>query len=327
MMCNQVSISVIIATYKQYDILIDCLKSLHIDCSLNFEVIVVDDGGNLDKNIENEILWLNIKWIYISTNVGQAGAQLKGAQLASGEILAFLDDDAAIDKNWILSIYNYFENYKDISVMVGHILPIDDSHILSRMRQTIYDLRAKKYSDLEYRNNLINKYNLHDDPEITICDHVSGGNFAIRKKLFFYINGFRTDIRRNNDHDFSKRILEAGYCIGYNPSMIIYHHHHKGYQVLFKNMIAEGRSHIKMLPRNKLKIFLDIFSNFFFIPFKIINFKEMLNADKIKIKVYFIYTFLQFLDEIGRILEGFRIMFFGFKKNDKMTQKKHVDDQ
>ena len=84
--------------------------------------------------------------------------------------------------------------------------------------------------------------------------------------------------------------------------------------MLFKNMIAEGRSHIKMLPRNKSKVFLDIFINLFCFPFKIIKFKEMFNADKNKVKVYFIYTFLQFLDEIGRILQGLRFIVLGFDK-------------
>lgn len=318
-MNREVSISVIIATYKRYEKLCNCLNSL-LRNKLNgfdkFEVIVVDDGGHLKRKIETEINGLDIKWIYNKENKGQPAAQATGVKQAKGKLLAFLDDDAEVDNNWLKSIYDYFLQNDDIDVVLGRIEPIDITHVLPRMRQKIYDRRDKKYCDPNFVKKMKEKYKLNVRSCTNLSDHISGGNFACRRELLEFIGGFREHIRRNNDTDMSTRILESGNAIGYNPQMIILHHHSKSYKVLFRTSFIEGRNYIRMVQNTKttkIKLFFEVIINLLLAPFRIISFPEMLEADKFFIKPYLIYTGIKILDALGRVHEFNLIVFHAQK--------------
>ena len=305
-MNSEYKISVIIATYKRYQKLYDCLQSL-VECSgrydKKFEVIVVDDGGRLCKKIEKEFEKLDIKWVYLAHNSGQPAAQGTGADRAKGEILAFLDDDAVVDAHWLSAIEHCFEQYPDIGAVVGKINPIDTGHLLPRMRQQIYERRHREYMDGTAQERIREKYGYSTSQNVPLSDHISGGNFAIYGSVLKQIGGFSRNLSRGSDGEMTRRLLMAHVLVAYEPEMIIFHHHNTKYLTLFKNNIEEGKTKVKSAcPEVSLHhLWKKALTDLVMSPFRILRFPEMFEADRFYFRVYFVYWFVQLFDAIGQV--------------------------
>ena len=85
-------VSVIIPTYNRAAFLLDVLESVHCQTKMPFEVIVVDDGStdNTREALFNSVY--KVHYIY-QKNRGPAAARNAGIAVATGNIIAFLDDD------------------------------------------------------------------------------------------------------------------------------------------------------------------------------------------------------------------------------------------
>lgn len=96
-------VSVIIPTYNEENVILDCLESLGRQTYRDFEIIVVDDGSK-DKtlfyleNLEKRIRDLKV---IRQKHKGAGAARNKGAKFARGEILVFVDADMTFDKDFI----------------------------------------------------------------------------------------------------------------------------------------------------------------------------------------------------------------------------------
>lgn len=92
-------VSVVIATYRRPKELERALESVNQQIYKNFEVIVVDDNGESDfQNMTDEVVQAisidaPVKNIKHGVNKGYAAARNTGIKAASGEFVAFLDDD------------------------------------------------------------------------------------------------------------------------------------------------------------------------------------------------------------------------------------------
>lgn len=304
-------ISIIIATYRRYQLLLECLESLSIarqNCAVNFEVIVVDDGGALPREIERQVSGLEIRWVYLEQNLGQPGAQAVGVQQARGEILAFLDDDAIVAPHWPQVISRYLRQNPDIGAVLGKIEAVDLSHILARMRQQIYDRRHRLYTSPDYIARLKAEYNLTVGAVPGLSNHISGGNFAIRRTVLASIGGLAESVRLGCDDLMSQRLLQAGQAIGYLPEMVIYHHHNQSFRTLFRNNFHEGRDRVRIAQLSgSSKLIGQALLNLFRVPFRIIEFPEMLAADRNAVLVYGIYTCVQLFDALGQIYQAVSI--------------------
>lgn len=89
-------ISVIIPTYNEEDVILDCLNSLSKQSLKDFETIVVDDGST-DKTIEKV---KNVK-VLQQKHLGPGAGRNLGVNHAKGDILVFVDSDMTFDKNFL----------------------------------------------------------------------------------------------------------------------------------------------------------------------------------------------------------------------------------
>lgn len=98
-------ISVIIPTYNEESVIVDCLKSLEKQSFKYFEVIVVDDGStDTTYEVVSKCQMPNAKF-QIKTirtkHLGAGGARNEGAKQAKGDILVFVDSDMTFDKHFL----------------------------------------------------------------------------------------------------------------------------------------------------------------------------------------------------------------------------------
>jgi glycosyltransferase involved in cell wall biosynthesis len=88
------------------------------------EIIVVVDGN---KELYNELVKGGIevdklKLILNEENLGLSQSRNRGTIEARGDIIAFFDDDAVADKNWVEELVRMYEEHDAIAAG-GKILP------------------------------------------------------------------------------------------------------------------------------------------------------------------------------------------------------------
>ncbi|MGQ3674134.1 glycosyltransferase [Xanthobacter sp. TB0139] len=111
--------SVIIPTYERHDMLRDVIQRLARQEYRDFEVIVIDQSAAPWDGAQEDF---GLDLAYVHSDVrGAVTARNTGALLASGEILAFTDDDTQPPPGWLAAAAGRFET-QDIAGLEGLIL-------------------------------------------------------------------------------------------------------------------------------------------------------------------------------------------------------------
>lgn len=200
-------VSVIIPTYNRPERLHTCLSSLSAQDAqqTSFEVIVVNDGGSdvssVTRSFENT---LNIRQVF-QPNAGPAAARNRGASLASGSFLAFLDDDCSPMPDWISSIIKHAGPGLLIGGKVTNLL---SDNLYSEACQTLIDflyIHLGKSSDLFFTSN----------------------NMVMSAADFQRIGGFDTSFRTSagEDRELCIRAERMGIQLIHQPEIRIGHSH------------------------------------------------------------------------------------------------------
>src|ERR1017187_3931880 len=108
------SISVIIATKDRHHQIATCLDAINSQTCLPKEIIVVDASG--DDKVKNEVEKNNpykTEVKYIHSSPGLTLQRNIGVKAASGELIAFLDDDIVLENDYFERIIPVFANDKE----------------------------------------------------------------------------------------------------------------------------------------------------------------------------------------------------------------------
>lgn len=103
---SPVKLSVIIPTYNEEHVIDACIESLRKQTLRSFEIIIVDDGST-DKTPD-----LIARWAAENKSItmlrqkhkGPGEARNRGAKLAKGKILVFVDADMTFDKDFLAAL-------------------------------------------------------------------------------------------------------------------------------------------------------------------------------------------------------------------------------
>jgi len=116
-------LSIVIVTYDSHKELFENLYSLNEQTRKDFEVIVVDNGGDLSElEKRTKEFDFGLCGVELRNNFGPSAARNIGAGPAKAAYIAFLDDDAAADRNLVSNILRHFEE-SGIPGLRGRVLP------------------------------------------------------------------------------------------------------------------------------------------------------------------------------------------------------------
>jgi glycosyltransferase involved in cell wall biosynthesis len=177
------AVSVIIVAYNTKGKLIECIDSLLANNDGDYEIVVVDNGGN--GEVLEKLLNYNLLYIASPHNFNPSEGRNIGAYFSRGDILAFLDDDAIVEKNYINSIIGAFDNHQ-IMGLRGRIIPKTD-HPNNKIAGH-YDLGVD------------NKYIRYVGTE---------GNSAFRRREYIEIGGMNPLLFGHEGIELSYRIEKA----------------------------------------------------------------------------------------------------------------------
>ncbi|MER3446464.1 MAG: hypothetical protein C4291_06250 [Candidatus Dadabacteria bacterium] len=208
-------ISLIICTRDRADLLKSCLQSLSKSSVEFHEIIVVDQSSNIAATISviEELLPVirNLRYIPTETR-GLSKARNVGIKIATGDIVAFTDDDCIVTSDWAEAIIHEFKRDKDTMAVYGKVPPVFDG---ARTRKMLA-IRLKDNRQ-EYKR-LVNPWEFQ-----------SGNNMALRRGVFKEIGYFDellgpgAELRNCDDADMAYRLLRCGLKVVYTPEAVIYH--------------------------------------------------------------------------------------------------------
>ncbi len=124
---NHPFITVIIPTFNRYQLLRQCLEGLsRLDYPQDrYKIIVVDDGsddGTQEGMRQDELFCVRHAYVRLETNQGVSSARNCGICLAEGDLVAFLDDDCVVDRDWLKLTVETFALFPQVAAVGGSIV-------------------------------------------------------------------------------------------------------------------------------------------------------------------------------------------------------------
>jgi GT2 family glycosyltransferase len=214
-------ISVIVCTFNGSRTLSECLESLLRLEYPNYEVIVVNDGStDTTAKIANSYGFR----VITTENRGLASARNKGLKVATGEIVAYVDDDAYADSHWLRYLAGTFINSKHVGVGGPNIAPPSDGPIADCVAHSPGNPVHILLSDSE-------------------AEHIPGCNMAFRKAALEAIGGFDPQFRiAGDDVDVCWRLQQKGWTLGYSPGAMVWHHRRNSIRAYWKQQRNYGKA-------------------------------------------------------------------------------------
>jgi len=214
-------ISVVVCTYNGSRAIRECLEGiLRLDYD-NYEVIVVNDGSrDTTAQIVDEF---DVRHIQIQ-NTGLSNARNVGLEAARGEIVAYIDDDAVPDPQWLSYLALSFLNTPHVGIGGPNLAPAGDN--------VVADCVANSPGGPSHV--------LHTD---TLAEHLPGCNMAFRTWAIRDIKGFDTQFRiAGDDVDLCWRLLERGGTLGFSPGAQVWHHRRDSVAAYLRQQLNYGRA-------------------------------------------------------------------------------------
>jgi len=207
-------ISVVIPVRSlSYFLLFENLPNMDLQTFKNFEVIVLpNEHSTYDLTLMNKYSWLRI----IPTGSITRPAQKRdiGVKNAKGKIIAFIDDDAYPDPDWLLNAAALFKNGRFLVLCGPGVLP-EKTNIWEKIfdEALVTFLGSGKYA---YRFTPQKKRFVIDYPSM---------NFFIYKKIFEKVGGFNSNYWPGEDSKLCNDIIEKEKGkILYHPKVLVFHH-------------------------------------------------------------------------------------------------------
>ncbi len=214
-------ISVVVCTRNGERTIGDCLRGLGQLEYPNFEVIVVDDGS-IDATAaivrEHAVRLISIR------NSGLAVARNTGLEAATGEIVAFIDDDAWPDPHWLTYLAASFIRSAHAGVGGPNIPPPGEGSIADCVANAPGGPIHVLLNDQE-------------------AEHIPGCNMAFRKACLQAIGGFDPQFRvAGDDVDVCWRLRQRGWTLGFSHAAMVWHRRRSSLRAYWKQQKGYGEA-------------------------------------------------------------------------------------
>jgi glycosyltransferase involved in cell wall biosynthesis/FtsH-binding integral membrane protein len=227
---EQPRVTVVVASYNGQRTLQNCLQSLTRLNYSNYEVVLVDDGST-DRTPEIARLFPSVRHIR-QANQGLAAARNTGIRAATGEIVAFTDDDCRADEDWLYYLVNDLVR-SDFAAIGGHnFLPPEDSSVAAAVVVSPGGPAHVMLSDRE-------------------AEHIPGCNMAFYKWALEEIGLFDPIFKKaGDDVDVCWRLLDSHRKIGFSPAGFVWHYRRSTMKAYLKQQAGYGEAEALLMAKH-----------------------------------------------------------------------------
>jgi GT2 family glycosyltransferase len=215
------SVSVVVCTHNGEATLDECLARLGRLCYPDYEVIVVNDGASAEcSRIATEHGAILIQ----TEHRGLGHARNRGIEFSRGEIVAFLDDDAYPDSDWLHYVAALLRANGHAGVGGPNIPPEDDGFVAECVAAAPGGPIHVLISDRE-------------------AEHVPGCNMAFRKDVLDEVGGFdeRFEVA-GDDVDLCWRLQKANRTLGFSAGAVVMHRRRDSIRRYLRQQYGYGKA-------------------------------------------------------------------------------------
>ena len=233
--------SIIIPTRRVNSYLRESLTNLKKLAYDNFEVIIVLDEEDIEFSKKNS----SAKFKFLAVGSKSPGEKRNiGAKQATGEIIAFLDDDAFPSKQWLSEAKKVFERDPDLYALGAPAVTPPNAQFLEKCSGKVLETRLTSGST-SYRHFPGRRRAIDDYPAV---------NLFVKRKAFLAVGGFTKDFWPGEDTKLCLDLVRHHKRkFLYDAAPVVFHHRrglfHAHLQQISRYAQTRGRFAIKF-PKN-----------------------------------------------------------------------------
>lgn len=226
-MTDRPVVSVVVPSYRRVDRLRTCLAALaEQDYPADrLQVVVVDDGSPEPlEQVAPEFAGRLQLTIHRQVNAGPAVARNVGARMATGELLAFTDDDCEPAPGWVRELAEAHAR-KPGSMVGGRIVNALPDQRCAEASQLLVSFLYEWYAD-----NATSRF-------------FASNNLALPREVFLAVDGFDTSFPRpgGEDRELCERWQREGRALVDAPRAVVRHSHVMGLRAFCRQHWNYGR--------------------------------------------------------------------------------------
>ena len=240
-------VAVAVCTRDRPQQLLSCLNRLQATISYDIETVIVDnapvDLRTADLVDKFQASGMNIRRV-VEPRPGLSNARNCALESIDADIVAFTDDDAVVDTEWIYAIGEPFAQDKSIALVTGMVLPARletsaQEAFQSKMQWSEAQAAATYWRGMDPRPAWVFPY---------AAGHFgTGANFAVRRAEVLLLGGFNerlgagTRTQGGEDLEMFVRVIKGGRKLAYTPTAFVWHDHRLHMAQLNQLMYGYGK--------------------------------------------------------------------------------------
>jgi len=210
-------VSIVIPVYDNLALTYHCIASLILANEVaTYEVIVVDDKS-ADKTTQIEDIVKNVVYIRNDVNLGFLMSSKRGAEVARGEYIVFLNNDTEVTQGWLDEMLDVFKCFNKVGAVGSKLIYSNGK--LQEAGGIVWS-NGKPWNIGNGQNAEHPLYNYTRQ-----VDYLSGAALAVSRTVWDETGGFSEEFAPAyyEDTDLAFKVREAGYRTFYCPSSTVVH--------------------------------------------------------------------------------------------------------
>lgn len=207
------SVAVVIPTADRPDLVKRAVESVSSQSMMPFEIIIVDNGND---PLEANVLAPDVRVIRTHPRIGPGRSRNIGAQNATADFVAFLDDDDIWDAEYLASMRRAWK--PGAGAFVARLMRSPEGEGIRR-EYKLFPAEAEKQRAIYFSN-----------------PGFGGQNILVDRSVFLELGGFDETMPASVDRDLAARLLQAGVAITVVPDAIAVLCDHGGERVRYSQV-------------------------------------------------------------------------------------------
>ena len=248
------SVTVAVCTRDRPEDLARCLDALAALRYPALELLVVDNAP-ATRDAHGVVAARPGVRYAVEPRPGLGWARNRALAEATGEILAFTDDDVVVEPGWVEALAAVFQEDAQVGAVTGLVLPLEletqaqrlfeEYRSFGRGRERIRAAMPPGSGPVAARYGLTGSFG-------------AGANMAFRRRVLDELGGFDpclgagTPSRGGEDLEMYFRVLKAGHALVYQPTAVVGHRHRRQMYALFGQIRDHGISFSSYVVRSAI---------------------------------------------------------------------------
>jgi GT2 family glycosyltransferase/SAM-dependent methyltransferase len=223
-----------------------CLRSIAEAAHAPDETIVIDNAPHMPTTREVVRRFPAFRYLP-EPRPGLSAARNAAVREATGDLVAFVDDDVVVHPGWLAPLRRAFAD-ADVMAATGLVLPAE----LETEAQVAFEANgglALGFEQLRFDGDFLRETVAHGMPVWKVG---AGANMAVRRAAFELVGDFDERLGAgaagcSEDSEFWYRLIAEGWACRYEPDSVVFHHHRREAPAVASQIHDYTRGHMAAL--------------------------------------------------------------------------------